>query len=814
MRPVRPCALLTESAQSNADRPQSSPNVDLKDPIQVHLLTETALSDSKAWEILSQEEVDDLKKQMQSLTVRIEQARANLAIQTKYRDAAIAMTKLYHSAKRMTVDPKAAETQMEREDSERKCEELASELFELEKRIMGPQRRLLQHTAGILQLTHKTASRKNPYGPGPMMNGVPGSPESLYAYTNGRNSLQFGNDDLDDRSLYFPLDDSDAGRSPQTDITIPPRSPVRQRTNQLQNEVETLKKQSAGQLDIIANTERNLENLNSRLRDLVIQINPSKNANYRPVPSGDAEPGLMETQLEYLTEALSEIQDGQQQQQLRVADTARKSDITAASVRQAEERLSELNRQVHEVIIAGNPDHPPPPESTGSGLDEHFNWMDKSIPALQIQLERSAASSNGKQQAEQVETVLAGLWDIIQSGYADINRQREARRQVRLGKGLPDDDDDVSADESFDFNEPYSLNAFSAKVQWLFRQATGLKEQKSVLKRQIRQQREMNSRGDGDKDVDLRNKVEELQRTKNLLAFTEENAQQAKAEAEEIQKRLDQALTDLDTLQNTQVANDAAVGAAAQEQLRERNAKVISLEADTKALQDKLEIVEAQLGGMNEQLAEVDKAKEAAAEEAKKLEEEIKTRDEELEQLNMTVVGLKTELTIARAELDGAYGSRSERAAEAAALTKNSQMKDMQTQIQKLKDELAETLKELEGVTKETVSSEREKVDLESRLDEATANRSNLETELSSLRERYTTEVTKLKEQLDAEKFKAGGLNAAGTGPRAGATMLSEQFRTTMKEERKRFQEELRVCLRPHPHPTFSFSFLPAETMC
>lgn len=778
----------------NIGRTHSSPHVDLKDPIQVHLLTETALSDSKQWEILSQEEVDDLKKQMQSLTVRIEQARANLAIQTKYRDAAIAMTKLYHSAKRMTVDPKAAETQMEREASERRCEELASELFDLEKRIMEPQRRLLQHTAGILQLTHKNASKRNASGSAPMMNGMPGSPESLYTYSNGRNSLQFSNDDLDDRSLYFPLDDSDSGRSPKTDITVPPRSPVRQRTNQLMGEVETLKKQSTGQLETITSTQRNLEDLNNRLRELVIQTSPERNANYKPVPPGDAEPGALESQLKYLTEALSAIQDGQQAQQLRVADTVRKSDVTAASMKEAEERFNSLNRQVHEVISSGNPDHPAPPEVTGSGLDEHFSWMDRAVPALQIALEKSAASSAGRQQAEQVETVLTGLWDIIQSGYADIYRQREARRQVRLGKGLPDDDDDVSADESFDFTEAYSLNAFSAKVQWLFRQATSLKEQKSVLKRQIRQQREMNGRGDGEKDVELRNKIEELQRTKNLLAFSEENAQQAKAEAEQIQKKLDQALADLDTLQNTQVANDAATGAAAQEQLRERNAKITSLEADTKALQDKLEIVEAQLGGMTEQLAEVDKAKQASAEEAHKLEEEIKARDEELEQLNMTVVELKTELTIAKAELDGAYGSRSERAAEAAALTKNSQMKDMQLQIEKLKKELAETLKELEGVTKETLASEREKVELEGRLDEATSTRANLEAEMGTLREKHRAEITQLKEQLDAEKFKAGP-NAAGTGPRAGATMLSEQFRTTMKEERKKFQEELRVCL-------------------
>lgn len=788
--------LLMPCDQLNIDRPQSSANVDLKDPIQVHLLTETALSDSKKWEVLSQEEVDDLKKQIQSLTIRIEQARANLAIQTKYRDAAIAMTRLYSSAKRMTVDPKAAETHMEREASERACEELASELFELEKRIMEPQRRLLQHTAGILQLTHSASSKRNPPGQNGVQNGVPGSPESLYTYTNGRNSLSFSNDDIDDRSLYFPLDDSDAGHSPKTDITIPPRSPVRQRTNQLMGEVELLKAESASQLEKITFTERSLEDLNNQLRELVIQINPSKNANYKPVPAGDAEPGVLESQLEYLTEALAVVENDQQQTQLRVADSVRKSDSTAATLKQAEERMTVLNRQVHEVISSVQADHPPPPDATGSGLDEHFEWMDKSIPALQVQLERSATSSAGQQQAEQVEAVLAGLWDIIQSGYADINRQREARKQVRLGKGLQDDDDDVSADESFDFDEPYSLNAFSAKVQWLFRQATGLKEQKSVLKRQIRQQREINNRGGGDKDVELKSKVEELQRTKNLLAFSEENAEQAKQDLEETQKKLDQALVDLETLQTTQTANNVNNN---DEQLRERNAKIVSLEADSKALQDKLEIVEAQLSTMNDQITDADKAKDAAAETARNLEEEIKARDEELEQLNMTVAELKTEVTIARAELDGAYGSRSERAAEAAALTKNTQMQDMRTQITKLKGELAGTVKELEVVTKETLASEREKNELETRLDEATSTRGSLETELANIqkeigamREKHHTELTKLKEQLDAEKFKAGP-NATGTGPRAGATALSEQFRTTMKEERKKFQLELRV---------------------
>lgn len=756
----------------------------------MHLLTETALTDSKEWEILAQEEVDDLKKQIQSLTVRIEQARANLAIQTKYRDAAISMSKLYTAGKRgnrATADPTAQETAVERQESERRCEELATELFNLEKEILAPQRRLLQHTAAILQLTHKASSKRKP--PPAMLNGMPGSPESLYTYTNGRNSMQFPSDDLD-RELYFPLDEPETfGRSLKSDIPIPPRSPVRERSNQLRDEVETLKKQNSGHLDVITTTERSLEDLNNRLRELVIQMNPTQNGAYKPAPSGNFEPGeLVNSQLDYLAEALSAIQRDQGGQS--------RSDNSSMVMLQVEDRLDALSRQVFQAVQAIDENQPAPPLSKDAGIQERFDWIESAVPVLQTSMD-NASSAPGAPSAAQIETVLSGLWDIIQSGYADINRERNARREVRLGKGMPDDEDDVSADEAFDFDEPYSLNAFSTKVQWLFRQATSLKEQKSVLKRQIRQQRDLNGKGDSEKDVELRNKVEELNRTKNLLAFCEESAQQSKTEAAEAQEKLARALADLDSLQVTQAANETAATSAVQDQLRERNAKIVSLESDTKALQDKLEIIEAQLGGMTEQLKEADDTKRAAQDEKWKLEEQIKVKDEELEQLNVTMVEIKTELTIAKAELEGAYGSRSERAAEAAALTKSSQMQSMVEQSEKLKAELAATLKDLEELTKETLAAEKEKVELEGRLDDAESTRSTLENDIAALRTRYNSEITKLKEQLDAEKFKAGP-NASGTGPRAGASMLSEQFRATMKEERKKFQEELRVSRRSH----------------
>lgn len=767
----------------NTDRTQSSPHVDLKDPIQVHLLTETALTDSKEWEILAQEEVDDLKKQIQSLTVRIEQARANLAIQTKYRDAAISMSKLYTAGKRgnrATADPTAQETAVERQESERRCEELATELFNLEKEILAPQRRLLQHTAAILQLTHKASSKRKP--PPAMLNGMPGSPESLYTYTNGRNSMQFPSDDLD-RELYFPLDEPEPfGRALKNDIPIPPRSPVRERSNQLRDEVETLKKQNSGHLDVITTTERSLEDLNNRLRDLVVQINPTKNGGYKPAPSGNFEPGeLVNSHLDYLAEALSTIQRDQ-------AGQSGPSGNSASILLQVEDRLDALSRQVFQAVRSIDESQPAPPLAKDAGIQERFDWIESAVPVLQT----SMGQDTGAQSAEQIETILSGLWNIIQSGYAEINRQRIARREVRLGKGMPDDEDDVSADEAFDYDEPYSLDAFSEKVQWLFRQATSLKEQKSVLKRQIRQQRDLNSKGDSEKDVELRSKVEELNRTKNLLAFCEENAQQSKTEAAEAQEKLARALADLDSLQVTQAANETAATSAVQDQLRERNAKIVSLESDAKAMQDKLEIIEAQLGSMNEQLKEADESKKAAQDEKWKLEEQIRVKDEEMEQLNVSMIETKTELTIAKAELEGAYGSRSERAAEAAALTKSSQMQSMVEQSEKLKAELAATLKDLEELTKETLAAEKEKVELEGRLDEAESTRATLEGDIAALRTRYNSEVTKLKEQLDAEKFKAGP-NASGTGPRAGASMLSEQFRATMKEERRKFQEELRV---------------------
>ncbi|KFY20362.1 hypothetical protein V491_03780, partial [Pseudogymnoascus sp. VKM F-3775] len=199
----------------NPNRTNSSPLLDANDPIQMHLLVSTALEDATGYAILAPEEVDSLRKQCTRLTQRIESTRQNLAVQSKYRDAAINMGKLYSEGdgkrrsrgslglKRNSHTDQSREAEAERAASERRCEELAQELWGLEKRLIEPQTALLQHTAGILQMTHKPSAKKVGRA---SQEGMPGSPESMYTYSNARGSVARGEDIFDERSLYRPFD--------------------------------------------------------------------------------------------------------------------------------------------------------------------------------------------------------------------------------------------------------------------------------------------------------------------------------------------------------------------------------------------------------------------------------------------------------------------------------------------------------------------------------------------------------------------------------------------------------------------------------
>ncbi|KAK0626795.1 Up-regulated during septation-domain-containing protein [Immersiella caudata] len=875
----------------NNDRPQSSPLVDLKDPVQIHLLTETALSDSKGYEILSQEEVDDLKKQIQSLTMRVEQARTNLAIQSKYRDAAISMAKLYSPAKpegskRLSLrgnrmSDSAKEAEMEKQASERRCEELATELFNLEKRLIEPQRRLLEHTAGILQMTHRASSKKSgqPLGP-PMPNGIPGSPESLYTYTNPRNSLETSNAEADfgDRNLYLPLDQMEGqpiARQRKNTIEIPMKSPIREQNSQLRGEMDRIKEenvqlkmaqqrlgdevqtlrtktdalqaqnenfrtendalqaqnesfraqnealrsqnetfesqsgavqsQSAGQARMISEIEAKLESLNSKLRNLIISLGPARSIDFDQPDRATGSGGSLMGQLQYLERGLGAAAE---ERESLAAGMAKDSEMAAAAaaksevaLAQTEGRIDGFIDQLQDLAQQANVSLPPGPVS--ASLNDQLDYVEKSIRVIGDEIMRTVdAAANGtsnRQGDNQVDAVLSGLWDIILNGLFDAQQQKATRRKARAEKGLESDEEDMSDSEPVDPNEPYSLSAFSTKVQWLFAQATSLKEQKAVLKRQIKQQRDLNNKSGSEKDEVIRAKEKELEAKEDELDRLQELLDNTEREAMEKQEQLAKAIGDMERMQKSNAANDSR---ALKEQLDQRSAALAALEASYEEVESNYREVQTQLSeaekatnALKQELADKEKAVAEKEKEVADKEKEVKDKDEELERMNVMVIELKTELTFAKAELDGAYGSRRERAAEAAALTQTTELENLNKQVINLKAELASTLRDFEDITRESIAAEKEKIELEAKLDDAMAAKESLEADANAARSRLEAEVGRLQEQLDAERLKVppsplpGG---AGAGPRAGATMLSEQFRATMKEERKKFQEELR----------------------
>lgn len=832
----------------------------------MHLLTETALSDSREWVILSPEEVDSLKKQCQSLVQRIEQTRANLAIQTKYRDAAISMAKLYsptQTAKRKSIlsnrssSDAVREAETERLACERRCEQLASELFTLEKRLMEPQRRLFQHTAGVLQLTHGASSRDKSAGApttsGLPVNGIPGSPESMYTYSNGRGSVDFGagaDGMFDDRSLYLPIDDQfdPSGRSKKkgvNPIEIPLKSPIRKETMELREESDRLRREatdlrsetdrlrqemeelsgesdrlrdanarlqlesdqyrasadslslelgalqreSNNQMQSVAVAERQVEDLNGRLREIIVRFNPKKNGGYeRPPPSGtSSEPGSgLAVQIQYLRGSLD---TAQQEQELSAAETRKQADLGAA-LTQFESRLAAVNSQVQRLVSESGTSLALLPAvsgvGSGKGLNNQLSWLEDALPAIE--------SGVGQKAAQEVEGVLIGLWNVIQSGFADLQRQREERKATQAQKGLDDDDDDASGDESpINTQEAYSLESFSEKVQWLYSQTTRLREQKSVLKRQIKQQRELNTKSDAEKDRELKRKEAELDAIGATLQNKSVELQQAQSAAEGAQDELAKALLELNEAEDNLARKDEEIQMANESvdrRLAERTDTLASLETQTKELQASLSEAEASVSSLTAQLKEATEARDTAAASAEQTAKDVQRKDDELEQLNAMVIELKTEATIAKAELEGAYGSRTQRAKDVAAFAKSAENEELQAQLEKMKQELASTLKEYEDLTKDTITAEREKLELEGQLDDAMASRAALEAEMRAAREKLEAEVSALKSELDAEKLKVA---PGGGASRAGASMLSEQFRATMKEERKKFQEELRV---------------------
>lgn len=779
------------------------------DPVAMHLLVETAMIDSQNFDILSVEEVDALKQEQKGLDGRLVAVRRKLEAETKIRDAARSLSRLTSKKDKghqrglgsrgsNAVRSTPAKSEEELSASNRKVDDLTRELLEIESRMRLIDMQLLMHTAGVLQVTHNgPTKRKQNAQIASGSDRRPDSPASIYTYENERNNAP-GEDLFDERSFY---------RSPENLDSL---------MNALQNGTHHHSHSTDRQNQALASMGKRLEELNERLRELIVQANPERNDEYSFPPQaslGSADASSLDRQLDFLDQGIRDMR----------AEQANRS-TSMNSMNAVEERLEGINNQLYAMLSRSDDKVPAPPSLTGSGFQEQLNYMEDSfynIEQLQYSLNeqvenlRSRTASN--EEVEKYETTLMGLWQIIKAGEEQARERKRERR--RLLAEDPDNDEELSPDEE-EMNEEFSLPAFSAKVQWLFSRATSLKDKQSILLRQIKQQRELNSKSDAQKEAEF-----------NRL---NEQVLSARSEKKTMENELERAMTQLRQFDEHKIETDSQALREAQEQnadlenqLRQVQERSMTLESQLKEAQDDARVEAAAIQAeLAQSAAKIDEAmvalgaataaKEAAEARSTEVSTTLAAKEEELRNLEGEVVRLTTELTFCKAELDGAYGTRAERAAESGAntkkeldelATKNASLSAEIEALQKvseaasqseaqaresernLKAELAAMASEYEALTRDSIQNEKDRDALEASIDKLRDEKEALEMELSDEKVRWLG--------VRSPSVAAGANGAAAPGgPDMGATsirMLREDFRKMMRDRTAEGLRALRV---------------------
>ena len=784
--------------------PRSSSLLDSNDPVAMHLLMETAMGDSQQYEVLSFEEIDDLKKELSLLETRIDATKRKLVLESKLRDAAQSLNRLYtpngsrESTGNGTKDsPKRHrrsilgsrggsvdllnKTDDELASSAKKCETLSQELWKLEKRAQDLQRRLLEHTAGVLQMTHKGFLDKNM---------PPQTPESMPDHLNGRDGSREINlaHDFDDLSFYQALDGildgGDTQGNGQSDVF-------------------------AQQTQTILATERRLEDLNQRLKDLIAQsITLRQSLPAPPVRKREDEEDLdivLREQLQYLEKGLEAIQ----QDRNVITQNAKQSAYAT------EERLEDLNSQLHGIITRSdkerNTGYPLPPQVSGQSTKEQIGYLEDGLDAVEQNLQRiiddgqalSSRAVGHEEKAEQFETTLLGLWDILIAEEPDSKRQAQQDGQAK--QAIP--------------YEKFSLQSFSAKVQSLHVRVTGLQEQKEILTRQVQQQRDLNSKSDAQKDTQLSEQTMALEESKKSFEAKDREAREARDGLTLLTERFDAARQEA-ALQEQNARKEVEEGFYAELQAKQQEIEKLEAELATSKEDHtgRLEESDQQIHNLFAELAAVKEAKAHLEANKATLGQAIEDKTREAEKahtetkdLEGEMVRLQTEVTIARAELDGAYGTRAQRAAEgvsnpatqkeleelneritsllseiSALKTQNEEVHnkhaEMAQKVQTLQHELSETISEYEVMTKASIEFEKEREQLENYVD--------------SLRDRCEA----LESQLSEEKLRWLGMQSPGSTGREGTaptntstSVLKNEFKKMMRETRAENMRVVRV---------------------
>ncbi|GAB1192238.1 hypothetical protein APSETT444_001427 [Aspergillus pseudonomiae] len=896
------------------------------------------MGDSVHYEVLSLEEVEGLKKESKFLSGRLEAAKRKLALETKLRDAAMSLSRLYNSksarsseeydvggspksnrSRRSMFGRNGASSTLDKTDGElavstRKCEELSQEVWNLESRVQVIQKRLLEHTAGVLQMTHK-GLKKYP------KNNVPNTPESLSSH-NPRGSI----DDFDDRSLYKTSDHLNelSGHGPQGPDPLAHLS------------------QPAVGLDTIQNTEKKLEMLSGQMHDMILQSNP--NSDFAPVPQLSAE-GSMLNPTATIEAYMAYIESG-------LGALATHSNSTAATRSMdngSDQQLAEVNSRLYQIVNeSGLPRSrtlPPPPAISNGGLEAHLSYLNEGIDGLherlgglleqkgilttQIQQQRELNSKSdaerdahiadlveqlarvrkeldlAEREGEQSKDVLEHTMEQLEAARRELSDQQRRAIPEDNSEAIASEkeartraDAEVSRLQTVVKELQQERDALAEAHEARLRAETEITQLQAVVQEHQREKDAHNETQEAHRHAEseisrLKNVVQELQHEKDAYAEAHEARLRAEAEVARLQPAIQEHQREKDAHAETHEARLLAEAEIARlqaimQELQQENATHaeahearVRAETEVARLESQLEQIRSESYGHTEQLSavrsaadgeiarlqaaidqlrgevdakteEVTESRERSAKQISSLEESIQqirtetdarlkeatdsrtqAEDEitrlqtlieqirsdvesqlseatkaradaeenaarlqaELTELEGEVVRVRTELTMAQAELDGAYGSRSQRAAAVdpalqkeleVLTTRNIELaqelatfkagrpanSDTQRRVETLEKELRETIDDYEVMTKASIEFEKEREKFESLID--------------ALRDR----CEQLETQLNEERITWMGMHSASMG-RDGTTyettstmVLKNEFKKMMRDTR------------------------------
>ncbi|KAF9514747.1 hypothetical protein BS47DRAFT_1294739 [Hydnum rufescens UP504] len=149
--------------------------INTRDELLMMLLTSQAVLDSREFEILSAEEVDELKKEHALLQKRISTLSKRITVESKIRDATSSLSKLSDPPdKRGSAKPAVTD---QFETAQGKVDAAQRELLKASERAADVHRRLLEHRAAVLSFTVRNVDQP------PLAEGTDGSDNGTSATT-------------------------------------------------------------------------------------------------------------------------------------------------------------------------------------------------------------------------------------------------------------------------------------------------------------------------------------------------------------------------------------------------------------------------------------------------------------------------------------------------------------------------------------------------------------------------------------------------------------------------------------------------------